>query len=123
MKKDINCIPVLITIMTTIDLPNNPDFTFIQDNMSRIMISSGYKGVMKGEGWTLLREFTGKSFMFSDNTEINHIMDNVNNEYSGGHSGSSIGWTMRQLERISHVGMNTFKREWLQNTSQMPVSQ
>ncbi len=109
--------------MTTIDLPNNPDFTFIADNMSRNMISSGYKGVMKGEGWTLLREFTGKSFMFSDNAEINHIMDNVNNEYSGGHSGSSIGWTMRQLERISHVGMNTFKREWLQNTSQMPVSQ
>lgn len=88
------------------------DFSFITEPHSRICIETGYKGVHKSEGWNILRNFKGKSFMFTDNNEINRIMNSVNNEYDGGHSGASMGWTMRQLERISHVGIAVFKNEW-----------
>ena len=97
----------------TNDLPASPDFSFITDSNSRKCIESGYKGVQMSEGWNLIRNFTGESFMFTNDPEINRIMNAVNDEYRGGHSGSSIGWTMRQLEHISHVGVNVFKNEWL----------
>ena len=90
-----------------------PDFSYITDTTSRNCIESGYKGVQRTEGWSAIRNFTGESFMFTSDPVITRIMNAVNDEYGGGHSGSSIGWTMRQLERISHVGTNVFKNEWL----------
>jgi hypothetical protein len=98
-----------------IDLPVNPDFSFISDGHTRRMIESGYKAVSQSEGWNILREFTGMSFMFSDDPNIHRIMTAVDNAYSGGHSGSSIGFTMRKLERISHIGLNAFKNEYIEN--------
>jgi hypothetical protein len=96
-------------------LPSNADFSFITDQMTRSMIESGYRGVMKTEGWLVIRNFTGESFMFTKDKQVNRIMTAVNNEYGGGHSGASIGYTMRMLERLSHVGFNSFKSEWLRN--------
>jgi hypothetical protein len=94
-------------------MPAAPDFSFITNDSSRSCIETGYKGVQRSEGWNLIRNFTGESFMFTNDQEIKRIMKAVNDEYGGGHSGSSIGWTMRQLERISHIGVNAFKNEWI----------
>ena len=94
-------------------MPAAPDFSYITDTTSRNCIASGYKGVQRTEGWNAIRNFTGESFMFTSDPEITRVMNAVNDEYGGGHSGSSIGWTMRQLERISRVGTNVFKNEWL----------
>jgi hypothetical protein len=96
-------------------LSASPDFSFITDDSSRMCIESGYKGVNMSKGWNALRTFDGESFMFSSDPEIVRIMDAVNEQYDGGHSGASIGWTMRQLELISHIGVNAFKIEWLNN--------
>jgi hypothetical protein len=95
------------------DFPTCPDFSFITDAISRSCIETGYKGVQITEGWNAIRNFSGDSFMFTNDPEITRIMNAVNAEYGGGHSGCSIGWTMRQLERISHIGINAFKSEWL----------
>jgi hypothetical protein len=100
-----------------IDLPACPDFSFIKDSNSRGCIETGYKGVCKTEGWNALRNFTGECFQFSSDPEISRIMTAVNKEYDDLHSGGSIGWTMRQLERISHIGVTEFKIEWLNNSS------
>jgi hypothetical protein len=100
---------------TKIYLPPNPDFSFITDQSTRNMIKTGYDGVMLTEGWDMIREFTGRCFMFTSNPNIKRIMNAVNDKYNGGHSGCSIGYTMRILERISHVGMNIFKKEWENN--------
>ena len=97
---------------TKIYLPPNPDFSFITDRLTRIMIESGYNVVMISEGWKMIREFSGKSFMYSNNPKMIRLMDAVNDNYNDGHSGCSIGYTMRILERISHVGMSIFKKEW-----------
>jgi len=96
-----------------IDLPLVPDFSFIKDVSSKQMIESGYKSVTTIEGWNLLREFTGESFIWSNDPKTKKLMNAVCDDYSGGHSGGSMGWTIRILERISHVGINIFKNEWL----------
>jgi hypothetical protein len=102
-------------------LPTNPDFSFIVDTSSRSAIETGYRGVMKTEGWDILRNFTGESFMFSNDAAVNRIMNAVSTEYGGGHSGASMGWTMRMLERISNNGFNAFKTEWMQKIKKKPL--
>jgi hypothetical protein len=77
------------------------------------MIETGYKAISLCEGWNIIRNFTGKSFMFCEDPEINNIMDNISIHYDG-HSGASMAWTMRILESIAHVGVNQFKQEWLE---------
>lgn len=93
-------------------LPNDPDFLFITDVHTRSMIEDGYKGVMKSEGWNILRNFSGDSFMITRDPEVKRVMTAINNESKCDHSGCSLALTMRQLERISHIGMNKFKMEW-----------
>jgi hypothetical protein len=112
-QEQINNLPVPSPV--SVFLPACPDFSFITDAIYRNYIETGYKGVQMSEGWNSLRTFSGESFMFTNDPEINRIMSAVNNKYGGGHSGSSMGWTMRQLERISHIGLHVFKNEWLNN--------
>jgi len=59
--------------------------------------------------WNWLTEYTpedGKGFMFSSHPNL----DRINNamKYSG-HSGSSYGWTMRQMEYIAKHGWELFQ--------------
>ena len=96
----------------SIDLPSKPDFSFISSDSSRTMIESGYRSIMKCEGWNILQNFTGESFMFSRDPSVCQLMDAVSEGYGGNHSGSSMGYTMRQLEFIAKNGFARFKAEW-----------
>ncbi len=89
------------------------DFSFIKDSISRSMVEDGYKAVSSVDGgWDFLKNFTpeeNKGFMFSSNP----ILDSISNKMDSGHSGSSYGWTMRQLEYIAKNGMDMYKNLWL----------
>jgi hypothetical protein len=111
IQQEVNTLP----LPPPVAMPAAPDFSYITDTISRNCIASGYKGVQRTEGWNAIRNFTGESFMFTRDPVITRIMNAVNDEYGGGHSGSSMGWTMRQLERISRVGTTVFKNEWIQH--------
>jgi hypothetical protein len=59
--------------------------------------------------WEWLREYTpeeGKGFMFSQHPNLDKI--NAAMKYQG-HSGSSYGWTMRQMEYIAKHGWTLFE--------------
>lgn len=59
--------------------------------------------------WDWLREYTpdeDKGFMFSSHPNLDRI--NSAMKY-GGHSGSSYGWTMRQMEYIAKHGWTLFE--------------
>ena len=94
------------------DLRANPDFSFIASDHTRKMVESGYRAVSRAEGWNILREFAGESFMFTQDSFVISLMNMVSKEYEGGHSGSSMGCTMRQLEYIAKHGFTNFQREW-----------
>lgn len=94
--------------------PYNPDFSFIKDNNTKNMISSAYNCVMnKQDAWQNIKKFTGESYMFSKDKKINQLMNDIDSMYEAGHSGASIGWTMRQIERIAYIGFDKFKSEWI----------
>ena len=87
------------------------DFSFIKNNESKLLISTAYSSLNIDE-WKMIRDFKGESFIFSEDKEINNLMKKIDDTYQG-HSGSSIGWTMRQLERIAYTGYHKFKDEWI----------
>jgi hypothetical protein len=94
------------------DLPSTPDFSFMEQH-SREMLSSAYSVIHQMEGWHILANFDEESFMFARNPNVSRLMDAVAAAYSGGHSGSSISFTMRQLEYISNNGFSNFKNAYL----------
>jgi hypothetical protein len=100
-----------------IDIPvETPDFTFIKRISDRVALSNGYKTLVNIDGWHIIRRFIGSSLMFTVDSEINRVIRIIyNNHY---HNGESIEWTMRQLERISQIGVYTFKKEWLESNKE-----
>jgi hypothetical protein len=92
----------------TITYPTNPDWSFA--GQDTYMLSSAYKIIQGNEAWNLLRNFQGESFMFSRNPRIKNLMDDINDAYGGGHSGSSIGTTMRNMEYIAKNGFDEYFR-------------
>jgi len=96
-----------------LNLPLYPDFSFINDDSIKNMISSAYECVMIKNAWECIKSFRGESFMFCKDYEINKLMDFIDSRYECGHSGCSIGLTMRQLQLISNIGFDNYKNEWI----------
>lgn len=90
-------------------IPNKPDFSFLKHNIN--MISSAYGVVQMNEAWELLANFTGESFMFNTDPAIHTLMIKISDAYGGGHSGSSIAFTMRHLEFIAKHGFAAYKEK------------
>jgi hypothetical protein len=90
----------------TINYPSNPDWSFAKQDNS--ILSSAYNVIQQNEAWNLLRNFKEESFMFSRDIVINNLMTKINNAYGGGHSGSSMGYTMRQMEYIANNGFDAY---------------
>jgi hypothetical protein len=93
------------------DLPSSPDFSFM-DQTSNHMLSSAYQVIHKCEAWHILANFKGESFVFTKDKQIQNIMQQVSHAYPG-HSGSSMGITMRQIEFIAKNGFTIFKNEYI----------
>ena len=104
------------------DYPIRPDFGFLTDSSTREMIESAYKAIDRVEGWYLLRNFRDESFMFTNDLRINDLMTKVSDEYSGGHSGASMGCTMRHMEYIAKNGFTNY-RDYIMESSREVVPQ
>jgi len=50
-----------------------------------------------------------KGFMFSDHPTLHEIGSKIDRDGTIGHSGSSYGWTMRQVQYICRNGFNAYK--------------
>ena len=100
-------------VESILNLPPSPDFSFINDESTRYMISSAYDCVTIKKAWECIKLFRGESFMFCKDNEVNNLMNFIDSSYDYGHSGSSIGFTMRQLQLISNIGFDNYKNEWI----------
>ena len=94
----------------TITYPSNPDWSFAGEDKS--ILSSAYNVIQQTEAWGLLRNFKEKSFVWSYDPNILNLMTKINNAYGGGHSGGSMGCTMRQMEYIANNGFDSFVISW-----------
>ncbi len=87
------------------DLYDEDEAEMLQDADNAITVS---------ELWTWLADFKpedGKGFMFSNHPNLDVIQNAM--KYTG-HSGSSYGWTMRQMEFIAKEGWDKFRSIRLQ---------
>ena len=92
----------------------------VGDSWSDDMIKDGIIAVIRAsqatgiDMWAYLKTYTpeaDKGFMFSNDATIGAI----GRYMEVGHSGSSYGWTMRQLQRIAHMPQihQIPQRRWL----------
>ncbi len=88
------------------------DFSFIKDESSRYYIEDAYKAVSSVDGgWEFLKNYTpdeGRGFMFSSHPTLGKISEKLD----VGHSGSSYGWVMRNVEYIAKNGLDSFKAKF-----------
>lgn len=93
----------------------NPDWSWLNPLSDREMISSAFRAVNDCEGWEILRNFDDESIIYSRNDNIKRLCNRVNDYYNGGHSGCSMGITMRNIEYIAKNGFKKFKNDWIMN--------
>ncbi len=94
------------------EMSNAPgDFSFVKDEMTRIMFDDAYKAIDSIFGaWEFVKGDPGDGgFMFSSDPYSVAISKAM--KYNG-HSGASYGWTMRVMQRIAKVGWDRFVAEY-----------
>jgi hypothetical protein len=91
------------------------NFSFLPAKLSheKQMLEDAFAAMEKVEGsWDYLANKTvpekDTGFMFSRDTMIKKISDEVDKDGKIGHSGSSFGWTMREMEYIAKNGWTVY---------------
>jgi hypothetical protein len=78
------------------------------------MYETAFNAITQLELWTYMKNFCGESFMFSKDTEVDHIYNKIVELGYAGHSGCSFGCTMRTMEFIAKHGLDTFEKYYLE---------
>ena len=89
-------------------------FDFIPDAHMRYMLISAYHTITRLEKWQYLREYVvdpEKGFIFTREETIDNLMTEIENDYRG-HSGASMGLTMRHMEFLANQGLYQFRKLW-----------
>lgn len=117
----------------TLDEVTYCDLSYLNDDHSAGMIRDGMRAIVRvGEMpdiktkeinvWKYLSEYSPPAdlgFMFSHGD--NNIVTQVQNQMETGHSGASMGWTMRNIEFIAKNGLPEHRTRIL-NSRRPPTS-
>lgn len=116
----------------TLDEVTYCDLSYLNDDHSAGMIRDGMRAIIRvGEMpdiktkeinvWKYLSEYSPPSnlgFMFSHGD--NNIVTQVQNQMETGHSGASMGWTMRNIEFIAKNGLPEHRTRILNSRPRAP---
>ena len=111
----------------TLDAVSDCDLSYMNDKWSEDMIKDGMRAIIRAgqlpqvrcdakSVWTHLSKYSppaDRGFMFShgDDRLVTLVQDNMET----GHSGSSMGWTMRNIEFIAKNGIPAHREMILEN--------
>ena len=98
------------------DIPENPDFSFLAE-CDKNMIQSAYNTVSRLNKWDYMRRYNPSiqtGYMFDRDPTMYEIKSAIDCDYDG-HSGSSLGYTMRRIQYIAKNGFEKFKQNYLEN--------
>ena len=99
--------------MTHVDTNiTDAEFNIIPDEHSRFMLKNAHQAITMAEAWQFMRTFSDQSFMFSSNPIVSDIMKKMSELGYDGHSGSSFGWTMRQMEFLANNGKEVYLQKF-----------
>ena len=94
--------------------PIDADFEFVNFEGDRRMLISAYNIITREEKWRFLHDYSVSEqtgFLWASGTELNILLEKIEEDYRG-HSGSSMGYTIRKMHFISKYGYIEFKNEW-----------
>lgn len=103
--------------LSPVDIHSFPNFDFITDIHNRRMVSSAYKVVQNMGEWDFIRRYDPSEdtgYMSDSNERINAIKHSIDEEYQG-HSGASMGCTMREIQFIAKNGFNAYKQSYMRS--------
>jgi hypothetical protein len=89
----------------------NGEFDYIKDLSNRRMLQNGWQAINTTEKWDFLRDKID-SFMYSTDPNINIIYDKMAELGYNGHSGFSFTWTMKNLQTLSRIGEEEYRKQW-----------
>lgn len=89
-------------------------FMYIKEKDTRDMLLSAWNVITALELWDYMKKDT-KSYMFNSDISVGRIYNKIEKFGYYGHSGSSFGWTMRQMQYIAQHGEEEFKNLVLVN--------
>ena len=83
------------------------DFSMIEQDHSREMLTDAYIAVTEANAWEIVAKDPGEGgFMYSESASKN--LKEVTRRIKYAHSGSSYGWTMRQMQYIAKYGWENY---------------
>lgn len=111
----------------TLDEVRDCDLSYLNDKWSEDMIKDGMRAILIANAlpelavkeinvWKYLSEYSppsGQGFQFSAGDDP--IVTLVQNNMKTGHSGCSMGWTMRNIEFIAKNGVGAHRDRFLEN--------
>lgn len=107
---------IYISGKKNIDIPTNPDFSFIDDHTRR-MVEKAYYTVSRLDEWDYLQNYNENengAFLSSKDEIIINILTEIENDYMG-HYGCSLGVTIKVIEKIAKHGYEKFKKDSYSN--------
>ena len=82
---------------------------YIQDSHNKIMMTNAWEAITQTNNWDFISQEI-ISFMWSDDPRIDEIMEKMEELGYSGHSGTSFGCTMRNMQFLVKNGEEEFKR-------------
>jgi hypothetical protein len=89
-------------------------FLYIKTNDCREMLQNAWTAITQLDLWDYMKRDT-ESYMLSCDTEIDIIHKKMESLGYFGHSGSSFGWTLRQMQYIAQYGEANYMDSYLTN--------
>ena len=84
-------------------------FNFVKES-DRTMLQTAFDAVTQLELWDFVTNFNEENgFMFSNSPNVTKIHSRIEELGYRGHSGASIGWTLRTMQYIGKHGMDDFR--------------
>lgn len=88
------------------------EFKYISNYHDRVMMTNAWQAITLTETWDFVKQDID-SFMFSWEPQISIISKKMEELGYNGHSGSSFGWVMRNMQYIAKHGETKFHEEYL----------
>lgn len=114
----------------TLDAVRDCDLSYLNDKWSEDMIRDGMRSIIRAgllpqvrcdanSVWTHLSNYSppsdrGFQFSYGDDRLVTLVQDNMET----GHSGASMGWTMRNIEFIAKNGLPAHRARFLNRERQ-----
>ena len=92
-------------------------FLYVDDANDKEMLQNAWTDINQLYLWEYMKRPTD-SYMMSSDPEINIITKKMEELGYDGHSGSSFGWTMRQMQHIAQHGEDDFMDTYITNNKQ-----